>query len=115
MKQLPYSVIETAVNALHFCIITRDRVDANGGPVICCPPSNACNQLVAIASELTLRGLYNDVIDDALTTVAVSSIFVLENHRFPLINNRDFQYTTQQYAVALQQLLSALTTSDGKE
>lgn len=117
MKHLPYSIIETAVNALQFCITTHASIDASRGPVVCCPPNITKSQGLTASLELTLRDINNDVIDDAIVTAVVSAAFVREHHRLPLIDFDGLEYTAQQYAVALQNLLSALpaTISDGKE
>lgn len=115
MRQLPYSVIETAVNALQFCITTHNSIEARRAPVACCPPNITKSQALATSLALTLRDLNNDVIDDAIATAVVTADFVREHHRLPLIDFDGFEYTAQQYTVALRQLLSALTTSDEKE
>lgn len=115
MKQLPYSVIETAVNALQFCIATHNSIDESRAPVACCPPNITKLQGMTASLELTRRDFNNDVIDDAIAAAVVTSAFVREHHRLPLINFDGFEYTAQQYTVALRQLLSALTTSDEKE
>lgn len=115
MKQLPYSLAETAVNALQFCIVTRTSIDASGGPVACCPPNIAKSQGLTTSLQLTLRGFNNDVIDDAIVTAVVTAAFVREHHRAPLIASGGFEYTAQQYTVALRQLLSALTVPGEKE
>lgn len=115
MKHLPYSVIETAVNALQFCITTHTSSDASRGPVACCPPNITKQQGLNASLALSLSDFNNDVIDDAIATAVVTAAFVREHHRLPLIDFDGFEYTAQQYTVALRQLLSALTTSDGKE
>lgn len=116
MKHLPYSVIETAVNSLQFSITTRARIDASRGHVVCCPPNVTKPQGMAASLALSLHGLNNDVIDDAIVTAVVTADFVREHHRPPLIGFDGFEYTAQQYTVALQNLLSALPGfSDGKE
>ena len=118
MKQLPYSLVETVVNALRFCIVTRAHTDANGGPVICCPPSMSIDQHGAINTALNMCALYNDVIDDAITTVTAITFTRRQlNIDFPFVDSTTFKYTAQQYTVALQNLLSALPAiiPDGKE
>lgn len=118
MKQLPYTLMETAVNALQFCIVTRARIEANRGPVICCSPSISINQHGAVKMALTMNALYNDTIDDAITTVAAITLARKRfNLDFLLIDSTHFKYTAQQYTVALQKLFAALPSifSDGKE
>lgn len=115
MKQLPYSVIETAVNALQFCITTHNSIDANRGPVACCPPNITESQGLTASLALTLRDFDNDVVDDAIATAVVTAAFVREHHLLPSIDFDGFKYTAQQYTVALRQLLSALTTFGEKE
>ena len=116
MKQLPYTLVETAVNALQFCIVTRARIDANRGPVICCPPHISVNQYTLSQMALTFFALYNDVIDDAMVTAIV---ITRARDRFrvdyPPVESASFGYTAQQYTDALQNLFSALTTPDEKE
>lgn len=115
MKHLPYSVIETAVNALQFCIITHAHIDATRGSVACCPPNITKSQGLTASLELTIRDFNNDVIDEAIATAVVTAAFVREHHRLPLIDFDGFEYTAQQYTAALRQFLDALTTSDKKE
>ena len=118
MKQLPYSVIETAVNALQFCIVTRARTDTSRGQVICCPPPISVNQYTVSKMALTFFALYNDVIDDAFVT-SVSIARARERFwvDYPPVESASFGHTAQQYTVALQNLFSAIPTltSDGKE
>ena len=115
MKHLPYSVIETAVNALQFCITTHSHIDASRGHVCCCPPNITKEQGLNVSLALALCDFNNDVIDDAIATAVVTAAFVREHNRLPLIDFDGFEYTAQQYTVALRQLLAALTISDEKE
>lgn len=117
MEQLPYTLVETAVNALRFCITTRAHTDANRGPVICCAPSVSIKQHGIINTALNMRALYNDVIDDAMTTVAAITLTRNRlNINFPFVDSTTFKYTAQQYTVALQKLLAALPgNSERKE
>ena len=115
MKHLPYSVIETAVNALQFCITTHTRIDASRAPVVCCPPNITKSQGLKALQALTIRDFNNDVIVDAIATAVATADFVREHHRLLLIDFDGFDYTAQQYTAALRQLLSSLTTSDEKE
>ena len=56
---------------------------------------------------LTMCALYNDVIDDAITTVAAITHFRKRfNIDFPLVDSTSFEYTAQQYTVALQNLFA---------
>lgn len=118
MNQLPYSLVETAVNALQFCIVTRARIAANKGPVVCCPPSISTDQHGAIDTALHMCALYNDVIDDAITTVAATTV-VRKRHNldFVFLDSSPFKYTAQQYKVALENLLAAIpgVISDGEK
>jgi len=116
MKQYPHSfAVETAVNALQFCIITRARASENGDPVICCPPSICAHHHLSTRLELTRCELYNDVIDDAIKTAIASHVFSCTHPCFPRVDRASFEYTAQQYTDALQNLFHALTTSDEKE
>lgn len=116
MKQYPLSfAVETAVNALQFCIITRARTSENGDPVICCPPSICTHHHLSARVELIRCELYNDVIDDAIKTASACHLFSCTHAVFPRIARTSFEYTAQQYTDALQNLFHALTTSDGKE
>ena len=114
MKHLPYSVIETAVNALQFCITTHTRIDASRAPVVCCPPNITKSQGLKALQALTIRDFNNDVIVDAIATAVATSAFVREHHSFPLIDFNGFDYTAHRYTVQLQSLLVAIT-SDEKE
>lgn len=116
MKQYPHSfAVETAVNALQFCIITRARASENGDPVICCPPSICAHHHLSARLELTRCGLYNDVIDDAIKTAIASHVFSCTHPVFPRVDRASFEYTAQQYTDALQNLFDALTVPDEKE
>ena len=116
MKQYPHAfAVETAVNALEFCIITRSRVNEDDVPVICCPPSLCPRHHLSAKSELIRCGLYNDVINDAIATAVSCHTFSSRYYNFPRVNAKAFEYTAQQYADALQNLFLALTTPDEKE
>lgn len=116
MKQYPHSfAVETAVNALQFCIITRARASENGGPVICCPPSICVHHHLSTRLELTRCELYNDVIDDAIKTAIACHVFSCTHTIFPRVDPGSFGYTAQQYTDALQNLFRALTIPGEKE
>lgn len=116
MKEYPSSfAVETAVNALQFCIITRARAGENGDPVICCPPSICVHHHLSVRLELTRCDLYNDVTDDAIKTAIACHVFSCTHTIFPRVGPGSFEYTAQQYTDALQNLFRALTVSDEKE
>lgn len=116
MKQYPHSfAVETAVNALQFCIITRARASENGDPVICCPPSICAHHRLSTRLELTRCDLYNDVIDDAIKTAIACHVFSCTHPIFPPVGPDSFEYTAQQYTDALQNLFRALTVADAEE
>lgn len=116
MKQYPHSfAVETAANALQFCITTRARVEVEDGPVICCPPVICAHHHLSARLELTRCELYNDVIDDAIKTAIASHVFSCTHPCFPRVGHTSFEYTAQQYANALQNLFRALTVADEKE
>lgn len=109
MKQYPHSfAVETAANALQFCIVTRSRADVKGESVICCPLLICAHQHISTRLELTRCGLYNDVIDDAITTAVVGNGIACKSPVFPRIAAKTFEYTSAQYTEALQNLFAAL-------
>ena len=116
MKQYPHSfAVETAVNALQFCIVTRARIGENDGLVICCPPSICEHHHLSTRLELTRCDLYNDVIDDAIATSIACHVFSCTHPFFPRVSHTSFEYTAQQYTDALQNLFDALTLPGEKE
>lgn len=113
MKQYPSPVaVETAVNALQFCIMSRSRVDAEGKRVMCVPVHiHALHHRPAMV-ELRRTGLYNNVIDDAIVTALAVNIAAFESRAFPRIGPTDFGYTAAQYTEALQNLFAALESTE---